>query len=494
MRDKARPRTSERKAQGRNPVVPTHNHNMTINGNAQGLRSLVASSRPLAASARAQKGTGLMRKRHQVVAAIFATSIATSTLTTVSNVERVSAASHPVGIYSGPAYVAEHDAFAGWLGSEVPYASDALDYRFGWNDIANPSWLIEAWSPWVKAAPNRRLVLSVPLLPESARGQLSAGAAGSFDSSFRTLAENLVRGGLGNSIIRLGWEANGTWFPWSAAPDPSSWKTFFRRTVTNMRSVPGAAFSFDWNPVSSSAGTNLSFDAFYPGDDVVDIIGLDAYDLKWQDSTSSPEQRWQFTLTQFNGLNAHKVFAQAHGKPMSYPEWGMYLKGDAQGGGGDNPYYVDEMANWFATNNVVYQSYFNWGAYALANFPNGKARYKARFGTAATTSTTISTTTTTTTTLSDTTPPTQPTALSAIAGKQTMNLTWGASMDATGVVGYDIYRSIEGGPFTKVAASTSPFYSDERLRRRRLYAYFVQAFDAAGNRSKPSSTVRTRTW
>jgi len=43
-----------------------------------------------------------------------------------------------------------------------------------------------------------------------------------------------------------------------------------------MRAVPGAHFKFDWtvNP----AIANIPLSNWYPGDDVVDIIGVDAYD------------------------------------------------------------------------------------------------------------------------------------------------------------------------------------------------------------------------
>ena len=340
----------------------------------------------------------------------LATSVLVATLGLLSGTPATAgAATASLGVYSGPGYTAEHDAFAGWLASPVPYASDALDHRYDWSYIVHP-WLLDTWSPWVRAVPGRRLVLSVPMLPASDSGKLAAGAAGAFDSYFATLSKNMVDRGLGNSVLRVGWEANGNWFPWAAAADPSSWKAFYRRIVATMRAVPGAAYSFDWNAASSAAGTNLAFDAFYPGDDVVDVIGLDAYDLKWGDSTSPPEQRWSFTLNQFNGLVAHRDFAQAHGKPLSFPEWGLYAGGDVNGGGGDNPYYIDRMADWFATNNVVYQSYFNgdWGGGGLSSFPDGEAAYRARFG-AATTTTTVAPTTTTVapTTTTTTAPPTK---------------------------------------------------------------------------------------
>jgi len=290
--------------------------------------------------------------------------------------------------------VSEHDAFAAKVPAPVPYAVDFLESRYGWNEMLHP-WALDAWVPWVQAVPDRRLVLSVPMLPASAQGQLAAGAAGSFDSYFRSLAQSMVARGLGNSVVRVGWEANGSWFAWNATQDPASWKAFYRRIVLTMRSVSGAGFSFDW---TANPGTSLSFASFYPGDDVVDIVGLDVYDIKWQDTTSSPEQRWNFVLNQFNGLIAHRDFAAQHGKPLSFPEWGLYAKGDEQGGGGDNPYFIDRMADWFANNNVAYQAYFSWGTSDLSSFPNGKARYSARFATTASTITTVTTQPTSTTT------------------------------------------------------------------------------------------------
>lgn len=322
-------------------------------------------------------------------------------ITTLLNVDQggtavTAAAGGQLGLHEGPGDVAGMSEFSAWLGQSPTYASDYVDYRQTWNEIANPLWTLDTWSAWVRASSGRRLVFGVAMLPESARGQLAAGASGAFDGHFRTLAQNMVTRGLGSSVVRVGWEANGSWFPWAAAPDPASWRSYYRRIVQVMRSVPGAGFAFDWNPASSAAGTNLTFDAFYPGDDVVDIIGLNVYDLKWQDSTSSPEVRWDFTLNQFNGLRSHKTFADAHGKPLSFPEWGLYARGQINGGGGDNPYYVDRMADWFQANNTAYQSYFNadWGGGTLASFPEGQARYKARFG-ATGAPVTLSTTTTT---------------------------------------------------------------------------------------------------
>ena len=311
----------------------------------------------------------------RLILILLAQAIGMTSLGIIRDAPAMGEGASSMGVYSGPGYVAQHDAFAEWIPAPVPYAIEFMESRYGWDEMLHP-WVLDTWAPWVKAASGRRLALSVPLLPTEAKGQLAAGAAGSFDPYFRTLAQNLVNRGLGTSIIRLGWEANGSWFPWSAVPDPASWRAFYRRTVVAMRAVPGAAFTFD---LTLNPGQSLSFADLYPGDDVVDVIGLDVYDVMWQDSTSTPEQRWSFLLNQPNGLIDHRDFAAARGKPLSFPEWGLYAAGDVYGGGGDNPYFIDRMADWFAANNVAYQGYFNWSASKLSNFPNGMVRFQSRF-------------------------------------------------------------------------------------------------------------------
>jgi hypothetical protein len=296
-----------------------------------------------------------------------------------------------VGVYTGPADTAEHDAFSAWLGTEATYATDFVDDSQSWTNIADYSdWLIDPWSAWVRARSGRRAVISVPLLNQASAGKLADGAAGAYDGYFRTLAQEIVDDGLGNAIIRLGWEANGDWYPWRASADPTAWRAFFRRVVGVMRSVqpavadrPAQDFRFDLTYNRGTSGTGVGFATMYPGDDVVDIVGLDVYDTKWMDDTSPPEVRWDEILHQQMGLEDFKAFASAHGKPMSIPEWGLWERDhDDNGGVGDNPYFVDRLADWIAANaaSVAYQGYFNhlsgWtGDHRLASYVNAQARF-----------------------------------------------------------------------------------------------------------------------
>ncbi|HXH58135.1 hypothetical protein [Iamia sp.] len=288
------------------------------------------------------------------------------------------------GVYNGPGAVEQLERFGSFSGRAQTYATDYVPYSNGWATDFNPTWLVDPWSRWVAEEPGRRLVLGLPLLQESHRGQFALGAAGAFDQHFVGLGRTLVAKGLGHSVIRLGYEANNPNIgPWQATDDPAGYVRMYRHVVSVLRAIPGARFTFDWNPCTGLTGGRAltSYESFYPGNDVVDIIGQNVYDVKWRDPGVTPAERWSHIVNRPLGLKAHRDFARAHRKPISFPEWGLYAPGDQYAGGGDNPYFVDRMADWMAANDVVYQAYFNWdwGGGVLSDFPNAAKRYQARF-------------------------------------------------------------------------------------------------------------------
>ena len=90
---------------------------------------------------------------------------------------------------------------------------------------------------------------------------------------------------------------------------------------------------------------------------------------------------------------------------------------------------------------------------------------------------------------SDTQSPTAPTSLSAVATSSTSAaLSWGASTDDAGVLGYKIFRN-----GAEVGTSSSTAFNDTGLSPSTVYSYTVIAFDAAGNNSgtSPSAIVTT---
>lgn len=320
---------------------------------------------------------GVEPRRHvvAVLAAAFVGTFAAAALAPQAHAQQ-----RALGVYRGAASPTRVAEFGVWLGRQPTVVVDFLADDT-WQHIASPVWWADRW-----ASSPYRVAYSVPLLPDTG-GTLQAGASGSYNAHFRQLAETLVSRGQANVILRLGWEFNLPHHRWTAKNDPGAYAAYWRQIVTTMRTVPGAQFEFDWCP---NVGTQaVAAERAYPGDAYVDYIGLDAYDVGWGENYADHVWRWNWLLTQAHGLQWHRTFAAVHGKPMSFPEWGLWIRPDGHGGG-DNPYYIERMSEWFAANNVAYQAYFEAdagdGQHELMGplFSLGAAAYRARFGPAAT--------------------------------------------------------------------------------------------------------------
>jgi beta-mannanase len=197
-----------------------------------------------------------------------------------------------------------------------------------------------------------------------AQGTLAAGASGAYNSYFATLAKTLVAAGDERSFLRIGWEFNGSWYPWKAltAHAETKYAEYFRQIVTTMRAVPGASFQFVWNPQATAFTTaGYSVRAAYPGDAYVNDVGIDFYDQSAGTATSATA--WA-DLSQ-PALSAASSFAGAEHKPIVVCEWGVALQAGGQGPG-DDPLYVANMIAWMKdpANHVAYESYFDYNALA----------------------------------------------------------------------------------------------------------------------------------
>jgi hypothetical protein len=263
-----------------------------------------------------------------------------------------------------------------WMGRKMDLVHVFLNQRGSWEDmVKSSSGVASTWG-----GRGYQVVVSVPMTLWKS-GSNSQGASGAYDGYFRRVAQNLKDGGLGNAILRVGWEFDGDWLQWAAFKDPDAYKRNFRRIVTTMQSVsPG--FRIDW---TSNINGGKAVDSLYPGDDVVDIIGMDVYDQSFSSSQKDPAARWQQMLTGTNGLEWQRDFAKAHGKTMSYPEWGLSLE-HVSGATPDNTLFIQNMFNWIKSNNVSYSAYFDqdsgYSAHQIrptSRFPNGSSKYKSLF-------------------------------------------------------------------------------------------------------------------
>lgn len=254
-----------------------------------------------------------------------------------------------------------------------------------WGQFAAP----DAYLP--SSSDRVQVVVSVPIAfgpggmsrtPEGralVRENLQAVAAGRYDDEFRLVGRYLVDAGYEDAVIRLGHEFDADWAPYSARDNADAYVAAFRH-VHDVLTSESPAFRFDWT--STAAHFVEHGPAAYPGDDVVDVIGLDVY---WRDPAPVSDETWRRRLEPV--LQAHLEFAEQHSKPVSYPEWGRALA--------DETRFVDLMHDWFARlprsgpGSLDYQAYFNevgllddeFYPYDLDLLPNVKQRYVELFGT-----------------------------------------------------------------------------------------------------------------
>ncbi len=85
----------------------------------------------------------------------------------------------------------------------------------------------------------------------------------------------------------------------------------------------------------------------------------------------------------------------------------------------------------------------------------------------------------------DTLAPTVPTSLSkTVASESQINLSWTASTDNVGVVGYKVFRNA-----SQIGTSSTTNFSDTGLSPSTTYSYSVSAYDASGNNSSQSASI-----
>ncbi len=296
-----------------------------------------------------------------------------------------------LGVFRGTS-PSDVTSFGQWLGRKVDYASD-FSTRTTWDEIANPTYMLQTWK-----GSGYRMVYATAMLPtQDDSATMAQGAQGAYDQYYKTLAQNLVDYGQGDSIIRLGWEFNlgpSRWHPDSKA----NFIAYWQHIVKAMRSVPGTDnLQFDWNP--NIGGETYDSRNYYPGNAYVDYIGVDIYDISWADGAypfpsgcdaACKQQRrevaWDDKLNGTFGLNFYADFARSKGKPLTLPEWGLWQRPDGHGGG-DNPYFIQQMYKFIddPANNVGYQSYFEFdpgdsGDHALTTLTSGGSKFRDLLG------------------------------------------------------------------------------------------------------------------
>lgn len=229
-------------------------------------------------------------------------------------------------------------------------------------------------SAWQSLVVNQgyELMLSLRPWPVDLGPRLAEMASGNYDAEYTADAQSMASRGYNasNIVVRPMWEMNGRFYPHSINPNATTYNNGpnaaanyaagWRRMVNRMRAViPG--LRFEWSVLRLGEMSPSAVEACYPGDAYVDYIGLDAYN--WGSSTSDENLRWTRLVQGGNtagnapGLQWHRDFSIAHGKQVTYAEWGVTrrpingtitnsLTPESEGGD-DDPTYMGNILDWF---------------------------------------------------------------------------------------------------------------------------------------------------
>jgi Glycosyl hydrolase family 26 len=290
-----------------------------------------------------------------------------------------------LGIYKGGSRAANFLRQEQWMGREVDYWLTWLGGSFKSTLQAIGAGVDAEDSRFLRG--QRTLILSLDLVERNghsgsrdATQQLTAAKNGANDWYWRALGRLLVKKGLTGNwpdgrpkvILRIAWEHNGDWYPWSSRPRRNElFKASYRRAVKNLESAAGDVVTV-WGS-STLQNTAADLNASYPGDDVVDIIEVDVYDAygaylpnkSAKPNVSKREATWERKLNGtsrgLTGLQFFADFARSHKKGFAIGEFGVYshVKNGSQVGGGDNPAFIKHVFDFAgAQENLVYVNYF----------------------------------------------------------------------------------------------------------------------------------------
>jgi hypothetical protein len=199
-------------------------------------------------------------------------------------------------------------------------------------------------------------------------------AAGEYRDRWVTMARKIeqARGqAQGTTYVRPWHEFNGDWYDnWQVTRENAEdYKKAFRLMAGVLReNCPSCVIV--WSPNNGSSKGSASIDESYPGEDVVDVISVDSYNANGNpivtDQASWDEYANATEGSDPVGVEAWRTFAERHGKPIGFSEWGL----NPGGGGGDNPEYIKRMNAWMTDHaatpgevtgagKVLYDVYFN---------------------------------------------------------------------------------------------------------------------------------------
>lgn len=153
--------------------------------------------------------------------------------------------------------------------------------------------------------------------------------SGKYDNDIRKYGEAIAAFGK-PVILRFAHEFNGDWYPWSILNEelvPASvYVTAFKYVHAKIRAAGATNAHWVWAPNNASGAKNpQSLASYYPGDEYVDLIGMDGYNF----GTSQTWSSWQSFSQIFSDL--YGWIQQHHpNKPVFISEMGTSSTGGSK--------------------------------------------------------------------------------------------------------------------------------------------------------------------
>lgn len=171
---------------------------------------------------------------------------------------------------------------------------------------------------------------------------------GEKNAEFRAFLDNValfaneLKDDTGESIpvlFRPFHEQNGGWFWWgSKTTSKSEYKELYRYTVEYLRDQKGVQnFLYVFSPNGTFSGNEETYLKTYPGDDYVDILGMDQYDNQATPGTD------QFLNNLVSDLAMVSRLADEKGKISTFSEYGYSPQGMKTEGNGDLEWFTKVM-------------------------------------------------------------------------------------------------------------------------------------------------------
>jgi len=171
--------------------------------------------------------------------------------------------------------------FLGQLDQERALLGGQPEYILFFRDLNRqrgfPTKIVEAL-----AERNLQAVISLELNPwgNAKQEYLQAIIEGRYDDFFQRWGRDAAASGE-EVVLRFGFEMNGNWFSWGQKPEwfRQAWRRAHAQMAIGLDGADNVKWMFCPNVLYGGQTPETGFAPYYPGDDVVDLLGLDGYNF-----------------------------------------------------------------------------------------------------------------------------------------------------------------------------------------------------------------------